>query len=38
MARLTSNDPSVRMPKDGAPLAPGVICAVQSWIRAGAAR
>jgi hypothetical protein len=38
MARLTSSDPSVRMPKDGLPLAPGVICAVQNWISEGASR
>jgi hypothetical protein len=38
MARLTSSDPNVRMPKGGLPLSPGVICAVQNWISAGAAR
>jgi hypothetical protein len=38
MARLTSGDPNVRMPKGEAPLAEGVICAVQSWIHEGAAR
>lgn len=38
MARLTSSDPGVRMPKNGLPLAPGVLCAVQFWISAGASR
>ena len=36
MARLTSNDIKVRMPKGEAALADGVICAVQNWIRNGA--
>jgi hypothetical protein len=38
MARLTSSDPNVRMPKDGVPLAAGVVCAVQNWISQGASR
>jgi hypothetical protein len=38
MARLTSGDPNVRMPKGGAPLGEGVLCAIQSWIREGASR
>jgi hypothetical protein len=36
MARLTSSDPNVRMPKGEAALGAGVICAVQIWIREGA--
>jgi hypothetical protein len=38
MARLPAGVPSVRMPKDGLPRAPGVICAVQNWISEGASR
>jgi hypothetical protein len=38
MARLTTADASLRMPKGEAPLAEGVICAIQSWIREGASR
>jgi hypothetical protein len=38
MARLTSADPNVRMPKGEAPLSAGVLCAVQNWIDEGASR
>lgn len=38
MARLTSGDVNVRMPKGDAPLGAGVICAIQNWIHEGASR
>lgn len=38
MARLTSADASLRMPKGEAPLGEGIICTIQSWIREGASR
>lgn len=38
MARLTSADANVRMPRGEAPLGEGIICTIQSWIREGASR
>lgn len=38
MERLTSDDPNFRMPKNGAKLDEGRLCAVQTWIKNGAAK
>ncbi len=37
MARVTSNDPEIRMPLHGKPLAPGQIALLKQWIEEGAA-
>jgi hypothetical protein len=38
MARLVSDDPTYRMPFQGTKLDEGLICAVQQWIKNGAAK
>ena len=38
MKRLVSSDPAYRMPLASDPLPPGLICAIQQWIEAGAER